>query len=127
MDFSQCSCSGKSLNRLLQPAVMAVLAKEAVHGYLISQRLRQMTMFSAQPPHPTGIYRLLKSMENAGLVVSTWDLGDTGPAKRRYRLTRQGKNCLATWIQTLEEYEQAVAELLATLREIPQGPYAPLR
>ena len=113
MDFSQCSCSGRSLSRLLQPAVMAVLAKEAVHGYLIAQRLRQMTMFSAQPPDPAGIYRLLKSMENDGFVVSTWDLADSGPARRRFALTPRGRVCLMRWTETLQGYQEAIAGLLS--------------
>ena len=116
MDFDECACSGKSLRRLVQPAVMAVLAKEALHGYLIAQRLQEMAMFKGQPPDPTGIYRILKAMEEDALVVSTWDLAETGPARRRFELTAKGEACLARWIHTLQEYQEAIEELLAIAR-----------
>jgi len=118
MDFSECSCSGKSLGRLLQPAIMAVLAREPVHGYLIAQRLEQMAMFKSRPPDHTGIYRLLKSMEEHGLVASTWDLADSGPAKRRFELTARGKGCLARWTQTLADYRKAIGDLLEVLEHV---------
>ena len=118
-DLDQCSCSGKSLARLVQPAVMAILARRAAHGYAIAQRLGKLAMFRCQPPDHTGIYRLLKNMEDGGLVVSSWDLADSGPAKRRYRLTPRGRACLGRWARTLEDYRQAVAELLDMLRAPP--------
>lgn len=116
VDFSNCACSGKSLGRLLQPAVMGMLAQECLHGYVIVQRLAGMAMLKGHPPDPAGIYRLLKSMEQAGLVTSCWDLADTGPAKRCFELTLDGRACLARWVQTLEEYERAICELLSTIR-----------
>ncbi|MGB2824942.1 MAG: PadR family transcriptional regulator [Phycisphaerae bacterium] len=116
MNLDGCPCSGRTLAKLVQPAVMTVLAKEPMHGYLIAQRLDEMAMFRRHSPDPTGIYRLLKSMEQNGLVISTWDLADSGPAKRRYELTSDGRACLAKWIETLEDYEQAVTELLETMK-----------
>ena len=116
MDFNHCSCSGRSLRRTVQPAVMAILAKEPVHGYRVAQRLGQLRMFRDHRPDHTGIYRLLKSLEEGGFAVSTWDLADSGPARRLYRLTEQGKACLAQWIQTLEDYKRALAELLETMK-----------
>ena len=100
----------------MQPAVMAILAKEPVHGYRVAQRLGQLRMFRDHRPDHTGIYRLLKSLEEGGFAVSTWDLADSGPARRLYRLTEQGKACLAQWIQTLEDYKRALAELLETMK-----------
>jgi PadR family transcriptional regulator PadR len=116
MDFNQCACSGKSLGRLLQPTIMTVLAGEPLHGYRILQRLGEMEMFRGHPPDATGVYRFLKSMEKDGLVTSTWDLADSGPARRRYELTADGRACLAQWTETLEAYRQAVTEVLAALR-----------
>jgi PadR family transcriptional regulator, regulatory protein PadR len=116
MDLNQCACSGKSLARLVQPAVMAVLARQPSHGYAILQQLEPLAMFQGQGPDATGLYRLLKSMEEKGLVVSSWDLADSGPAKRRYELTRRGNACLQKWVGTLEQYERAVAELLDMMK-----------
>ena len=115
MDFSQCACSGKTLGRLLRPAIMAVLRDEPVHGYLVAQRLGQMSAFRDQPPDSAGLYRLLKAMETEGLVVSSWDLADSGPARRRFELTADGRACLARWVRTLRDYRAAIDELLAAV------------
>jgi poly-beta-hydroxybutyrate-responsive repressor len=116
MDFNQCACSGKSLGRLVQPAIVALLAEEPLHGYLLVQRLTDMSMFGGQKPDPAGVYRNLRAMEKDGLVVSSWDTGDSGPAKRRFELTRDGRACLAKWTQTLEEYAIALNDLVITMK-----------
>jgi DNA-binding PadR family transcriptional regulator len=121
MDFGDCPCSGKTLARLLQPAAMMMLAQEPLHGYRLVQRLGELVMFRAQPPDPTGVYRLLKAMEAEGYVTSAWELADSGPAKRRFALTRAGRACLARWTQTLEEYQAAVADLLAATQCRPRS------
>ena len=114
MDLNECPCSGKTLARLIQPAVMAVLADEPQHGYVIVQRLTGMAMFQDHGPDITGVYRLLKSMEKKGFVTSSWELAASGPAKRRYALTPGGRACLTRWITTLRTYRDAVSNLLDT-------------
>jgi len=115
VDFDNCACSGKSLARLLQPALMSVLAGEPLHGYLIAQRLRKLSLFKDSPPDYAGIYRFLNSMEEQGLVKSEWDTADAGPAKRRYGLTRKGRSCMARWLATLTDYRQAIDDLVGQL------------
>jgi len=117
-EFENCPCSGKTLARLLHPAVMAVLAEEPQHGYAIAQRLRAMSMFCESPPDPAGIYRVLKSMEDDGFVQSEWDLAASGPAKRRYTLTKSGRACLARWKETLAGYSAAIAEIQQTINRL---------
>ena len=76
------------------------------------QEVEQMAMFRDNPPDLTGLYRLLKSMEQRGLLTSTWDLAEHGPAKRRYKLTRSGRACLHKWSQTLADYAVALTDIL---------------
>lgn len=111
-NLNQCPCSGRTLARLIQPAAMAVLAAEPLHGYVIVQRLAGMAMFRDQAPDVTGVYRLLKNMEKRGFVTSAWELAASGPAKRRYRLTPDGRACLERWVGTLRTYRDAVSDLL---------------
>jgi DNA-binding PadR family transcriptional regulator len=120
MGFDNCACSGKTLARLLQPTVMAILADAPQHGYLIAQRLRTLAMFRRTPPDPTGLYRLLRSMEDHGLVKSQWDLTERGPARRRYKLTRSGRACLVKWSETLVEYSAAITETLEVIQAAKQ-------
>ena len=114
--FHECACTGKTLARIVQPAVMAVLADEPLHGYLIVQRLIELKMFRDQAPDPAGVYRVLRTMETEGLVTATWNLAELGPAKRCFKLTPCGRACLERWVQTLEEYASSIEDLLTTIR-----------
>ena len=111
MDFDDCPCSGKTMARLVQPAVMAIVAEECLHGYVIVQRLAALRLFRAQAPDPTGVYRILKSMEQDGYLKSSWEIED-GPARRCFAITAKGRKCLKHWVSTLEEYQTSVSELL---------------
>ena len=122
MDFNQCPCSGKSLARLIQPAVMAVLSREPLHGYVVVQRLKAMAMFREQGPDVTGVYRLLRSMEKRGFVTSSWDTSASGPARRLYTLTKDGRSCLKRWTATLRKYLEAVSDLLRITETGGAGP-----
>lgn len=110
-----CPCTGKNLARLVQPAILAVLARESLHGYLILERLGTESMFRDQPPDPAGVYRILKTMEQEGLVTCSWDLQGSGPARRQYTITERGVACLGKWLETITKYQRSVADLVALL------------
>jgi|WetSurMetagenome_2_1015567.scaffolds.fasta_scaffold16885_3 DNA-binding PadR family transcriptional regulator len=118
-DFDQCVCSGKTLGRLLRPAILAALSQSPAHGYVLVQRMTELDLFSGGPPDPSGVYRTLKDMEREGLVASAWEAGDVGPAKRRFELTLDGAACLARWTTTLQRYRSQIDGLLGLLRSRP--------
>ena len=115
MDLDQCACSGKTLARLLRPTVLALVAREKTHGYDIVRQLHELEMFVEIPPDTSGVYKVLKSMDDEGLISSAWVLGDGGPAKRRYALTKDGKACLKRWVETLQNYRAQIDGLLDIL------------
>lgn len=43
-------------------------------------------------------------MASKGMVVATWDLSESGPAKKSYQITPAGQQCLRQWIDTLQGY-----------------------
>ena len=116
MDYDECACSGKSLARMLRPAVMGLLAGGPAHGYQLAQRLGEMKMFACQEPDHAGLYRALKQMEDEGLLTCAWDLAESGPARRVFTLTPEGRACLGEWDKTLTDYRKALKELLALLK-----------
>lgn len=111
MDFSECPCSGKTLARLLNPAVLLCLARGAAHGYALLEQLAELKMFAGREPDHAGVYRALKQMESQGIVSSEWDHGVV-PARRVFSLTETGAACLEHWGQTLHRYREAIDELL---------------
>lgn len=112
-DLKECSELGKSLNRLSQPTILAILAKAGapMHGYMIVQLAAESPMFGGKKPDATGIYRSLKRMEESGLVESEWDTPQQGSAKRMFTLTDKGYKCLRRWIDALACYELTLEEL----------------
>ena len=124
-----CPCTGATLDRLVQPAILATLAEGPLHGYGLTERIGAMPGFAGSKPDVSGVYRSLKAMERSGLVISGWDLSQTGPAKKSYRVTPAGERRLRRWVETLEEYREAIAALLKTaqrpqpnLLAAPAGP-----
>ena len=116
--YQDCPCAGRNLDKLVQPAILIVLAREDLHGYMLVQRLAEMPMFRGQKPDATGVYRFLRQMEERALVTSTWDTSEAGPAKRLYRLTEAGRACLLRWVNTLATYHDALGELLVMTRAV---------
>jgi PadR family transcriptional regulator PadR len=116
LDFLKCPCSGGTLDKLVQPAILAVLAKEPSHGYRLAEKLSEMPGFAGAKPDVSGIYRFLKGMERNGLVVSSWETPGTGHAKRRYEITAAGEECLVRWVETLGDYLTTITALLEVAR-----------
>ncbi len=73
-----------------------------MHGYQILQTL---TIFGLATFDPSTVYRTLRRLEKDGLIMSAWETGDSGPAKRVYSLTEAGEDFLKTWASTLEQYQ----------------------
>lgn len=117
MDLIQCPCSGKSLDRLIRPALMALLVQEETHGYQLVQRLQTLTFFEDAPPDVSGVYKQLKTMQDDGLTTAEWETGDSGPAKRRYALTADGRACLRLWGKTLTRHRAQIDALLGVISQ----------
>lgn len=114
--FHHCPCTGATLDKLLQPAVLTLLAQGPLHGYKLAERVAGMPSFEGRRPDASGLYRTLRAMEERGLVEARWDVSRRGPARRLYALTPAGRMCLSRWVETLERYGQAVTGLLALAR-----------
>jgi DNA-binding PadR family transcriptional regulator len=100
---------------------MAVLAGGELHGYRVVERAAASPVLRGVRPDPTGVYRTLRAMEKRGLVSASWSMPKTGPARRSYRLTSAGRDCLRAWAATLAGYHKAIGGLLATIRSAAKG------
>jgi len=117
MNFNECPCSGKSLERFLRPLALALLATEKSHGYDLANRLVGLEIFNDSGPDISSIYKTLRVMEKEGLVQSELDIRSGGPAKRCYTLTSEGSQCLRVWIDTLQKYRVQMDRLLDVLND----------
>ena len=111
-----CPCLGGTLDRLIQPAILAALSHGPLHGYKLAERMSEMTGCCAGKPDLSGVYRFLKAMEARRLVASSWDTPEKGHARRLFQITAEGEACLVKWSETLEAYHATVKSLLRQVR-----------
>lgn len=115
-----CSCDGGTLDRLIQPAILVVLASGPLHGYRLVERMGELPGFAGRKPDASGVYRFLKTMEEKGLVTASWDTSASGPARKSYQMTPSGGQCLQRWIGTLKNYQHEISGLLRAARKAIQ-------
>jgi PadR family transcriptional regulator PadR len=96
--------SGRRL--LMEAAVLASLAGRAAHGYDLRRALAELTG-GFMVVESSSIYRLLRRLEQEGLVASSWTEGEYGPQRRQYHLTDDGYSRLVAWRPQLEARERA--------------------
>lgn len=58
---------------------------------------------SLVPADPGGLYRLLRRLEDDGLVTSAWAEGNHGPQRRQYQVTPEGRETLTQWREHLQQ------------------------
>ena len=68
----------------------------AMYGYEIGKHLEQQA--GALPMHQGALYPALRSLEKGDLLASEVEPSVSGPPRRYYRITPQGKQALADWI-----------------------------
>jgi len=75
----------------LRPCVLLLLKESPAHGYDLVERAKA---FGFPGTDPGGLYRMLRGLEEEGLVRSAWEPSVAGPQRRRYELTRAGSEAL---------------------------------
>jgi PadR family transcriptional regulator PadR len=122
-NFESCPCSGKNMSTLVGPWILLTLYHHTgTHGYeiqkIILTRLQEMELGL----NIAGLYRHLNLLEKRGMLTSTWETGEPGPAKRQYFLTEAGKECLWRWLGTLGAQLTLIGKFLdEAYRVFPQA------
>jgi PadR family transcriptional regulator PadR len=106
----ECHCKVERVPNFVQPRLLLELAQKPAHGYELIERLSQEGEAS---PDPGNFYRMMRSLEEEGLVCSTWDTQNSGPARRVYELTDQGQELLHAWVVTIRHTHQSLDRFLS--------------
>ena len=99
--------------------VLIVLAEQPSYGYEIRRRLEEFG-YQRATSDPGALYRLLRELEAAGSISSTWDVAGTGPARRYYTLTERGRDELqsaAAHMRALKQRAERFLDLYASLQQ----------
>ncbi len=89
----------------LRPCLLLLLAEGASHGY---ELLDQVAALGVDRVDPGGLYRCLRAMDEEGLVRSEWEPSTSGPARRTYALTEDGRVWLHAAAGSLAEVSRVL-------------------
>ena len=91
------------VERFVEPALLLLLRERPMHGYELIERVRVDV---------GNLYRILRALEEEGIVTSEWSADLPGPAKRTYQLTDAGKRLLDRWAAALGDARQVIGGFL---------------
>jgi PadR family transcriptional regulator PadR len=98
------------VERFTEPAILLLLRERPAHGYDLLERLPELT--GEQRVEMGNLYRLLRALEDEGLVSSQWQDG-----KRTYAITEQGTGLLDQWVDALRRSQERTARFLERYEE----------
>ncbi len=97
------------LKGILSIAIIELIKDKSVHGGEIYQSLKEKYQIDT----PRGIiYTLLRRMEGDGLIVSNWDIQESGAARRIYHITEEGLEYRKSSMEKLRRSRQLIKILL---------------
>jgi DNA-binding PadR family transcriptional regulator len=106
-----------AFNGQLDSLVLATVAEDPAHGYVILQRLRERSSGAFDMAEGT-LYPALHRLERDGLLSSSWST-ESGRRRRVYQLTRAGRSALGVRRREWGEFARAVEAVLG------EGQFAP--
>lgn len=89
----------------LRPCLLLLLAEGTAHGY---ELLDQVAALGVERVDPGGLYRSLRAMDEEGLVRSTWEPSVSGPARRIYTLSDEGRDWLHVLAGSIGDLSRAL-------------------
>ncbi|HEX9130842.1 MAG TPA: poly-beta-hydroxybutyrate-responsive repressor [Ktedonobacteraceae bacterium] len=87
----------------LVPVLLLMLREWSSYGY---ELMEKMSTFGLAAMNPGTFYRTLRQMEKDGMVSSSWDTSEGGPARRVYSITEAGEAYLNYWAESLNQYQR---------------------
>lgn len=97
--------------------VLSVLAEQPRYGYLLQQRLREISSEMIELQAGT-LYPLLHRLEDDRLIESRWD-DSTGRRRKWYELTREGHARLKIQARQWSEYAECIFRMIGPILDAP--------
>jgi transcriptional regulator len=101
------------LQGTLDLLILKVVALGPVHGYGISQRIRQISDAVLQVQQGS-LYPALHRLEKRGWLAADWGESENGRQAKFYRLSAAGRKQLASEEETWNRLSKAVVQILQT-------------
>jgi transcriptional regulator len=91
--------------------VLKILALEPLHGWAISQRLRQVSGDVLQVSDGS-LYPALHKLEQEGWITAEWKTSELGRRAKFYSLTKPGRRYLEKEAANWERLSMAIAQVM---------------
>ena len=91
--------------------ILKTLTWSAMHGYGISQWIRQRSD-GALALEDAALYQALHRLERKGWIDAEWGLSENNRKAKFYRITRDGRKQLQTDVAELRRYVDALFKVL---------------
>ncbi len=101
------------LQGTLDVLILKTLSWGPMHGYAISNWIRQQTD-GALEIDDAALYKALHRLERAGAITSEWGVSDNNRRAKFYRLTARGRAELRAETDTWRRYAAAIVSVLET-------------
>lgn len=111
---NHCCCRG--LKGSMQPRILLLILQKPMYGYELLDSLAREGNPGA--PDPGGLYRMLRAMEQEGLLSSSWETNEGGPARRMYQITQAGEVQLKNWAHTLRDTRDWLEQFLSAYENL---------
>jgi PadR family transcriptional regulator, regulatory protein PadR len=89
----------------LRACILLLLGEGPSHGYELLEGMRALGL---DRPDPGGLYRALRAMEQEGQVGSWWEPSGSGPPRRSYELTADGRRWLDASSEALRDVRRSL-------------------
>jgi len=101
------------LQGTLDLLVLKVVALGPLHGYGISQRIRQISKEALQVQQGS-LYPALHRLEKRGWLTASWNESETGRPAKFYKLSAKGRKQLAQEEENWQRLTDAITLILRT-------------
>jgi transcriptional regulator len=101
------------LQGTLDMLILKIVALGPVHGYGISQRIRQISK-EVLIVQQGSLYPALHRLEKRGWLVAEWGDSENGRQAKFYQLSREGRKQLTREEETWQRLAEAVTLILGT-------------
>jgi len=95
---------------LLEFCILLIIQDNDVYASDILQRLKEADLLVVEGT----LYPLLSRLRTQGLVSYDWRESKSGPPRKYYRLTKEGKAALQDLVQTWQSLSTSIHSLLSS-------------
>lgn len=95
--------------------ILRILALESMHGWALSQRLKQMSKDVLQVG-PGSLYPALHKLEQEGWITAEWLISDTRRRVKFYSLTKEGRKQLESQTADWKRLSGAISAIVLPAR-----------